>query len=273
MRFKNTGAPLGSNTDTRIRDLKTNSGKMLHKERIKGAFLYPKIVISVIGVTMLVIITYVIPQFAKLYKKFNAELPLATRFLIGLSNFVQEYWWVAVLVVPLAVYGLKKFIQQDKVKLYLHEKYVKIPVFGNLLLKGELSYFCTTFALLVRAGINVLEATQMAIDGIKNVYMRNKLQLIIPTVEQGGSIREAMDKIEFIPPLLASVVAVGEKTGTLDQLLDRVASLYDNETDLMLKKLPTLMEPLILVCLFGLVLFIALAVYLPMWKMSSLVRK
>ncbi len=246
--------------------------KMIHRERIKSTLLYPKLVVGAIVFTIIVMLIFVIPQFQKLYERFGSELPLPTRVLVGMSALVQSYWWMGPAgIVP--GYFVIKYIQSNKkMMLWIHEKILKSPIFGPLFSKVELTHFCTTFALLLRSGIRVTDATEISIRGMRNSYLRHKMDAIVPFLEQGGTVSGAMDRVDVIPPLMSSMVAVGEESGALDTLLERIAFLYENETEMMLKRLPTVLEPIILSILFALTLGLAVAIYLPMWRLSSLVR-
>ena len=246
--------------------------KLLHKERIRSTFLYPKLVVGMIAITMTVVVLFVIPQFAKLYDKFEAPLPLPTLMMVSFSNFVVAYWYVGFIVVPATMYLISWLKQNPKFMLWMHEKIVFMPMLGSTFLKIELTHFCTTFALLMRSGIKITESAQISIESLKNTFMRKELTTLIPVIEQGGTLADGLLKVTSVPPLMASMIAIGEETGTLEALLDRVSMLYDHETDLMLKKLPTLIEPIVLGFLFCLVFMLALAVYLPMWKMATLLR-
>jgi len=246
--------------------------KLLHKERIRSTFLYPKLVIGMIGITMTVVIIFVIPQFSKLYEKFEAPLPLPTLMMVSLSNFVTTYWWLGFVIVPSIMYGVSLLKKNENFMLWLHQRFVGMPLFGSTFLKIELTHFCTTFALLLRSGIKITDAVYIAINSMKNTFLKKELTQIIPTIEQGGTLADGLGKVKCVPALMSSMIAIGEETGTIETLLDRVSQLYDHETDLMLKKLPTLLEPIVLGFLFCLVFMLALAVYLPMWKMASLLR-
>lgn len=247
--------------------------KLIHKERLRSTLLYPKLVIGMIAITSVVVVIFVIPQFAKLYEKFETPLPLPTLLMVKLSNIVTTYWWVVPVFIPLAT-ALVRYLKTNKeFMLWFHEKAVNLPIFGKTILKIELTQFSTTFALLLRSGIKITDAATIAINSMKNTFLKQQLLTIIPIVEAGGTLAEALGKIPAVPPLMSSMIAIGEDSGTLETLLDRVAALYDHETELMMKKLPTLLEPIVLSFLFVLVFFLALAVYLPMWKMASLIRR
>ncbi len=246
---------------------------LLHKEKIRSTLLYPKLVLGMIGITMTVVITFVIPQFAKLYEKFETPLPVPTQIMIAISKVVVNYWWLGIMSIPAMIFLIRYLRKNETFMLWFHERLIYTPIFGPTFLKIELTQFCTTFALLLRSGIRITDGANIAIRAMKNTFMREQLAKVVETIEMGGTLEEALEKIPVVPPLMASMVAVGEETGTLEKLLDRVATLYDHETDMALKKLPTVLEPLVLAGLFILVFFLALAVYLPMWKMATLLRR
>jgi MSHA biogenesis protein MshG len=244
-----------------------------HRERIASTLLYPKIVVFFIGVCMVVVLTFVIPQFKKIFDKFEAELPMPTRILMGASDIFVQYWWALFLVIPLYIFLQEYLKRREDFMLFFHEQLLAIPLMGTIFLKAELTHFCTTFAILLRAGIKVTDSAATSISALSNSYLKNELKAIIPTVEQGGTLTKAIGAIRVVPPLMTSMIMVGEQSGSLDILLERVAKLYDEESEALLKKLPTFLEPIILSFLFVMVLFLALAVYLPMWKMASIIKK
>jgi type II secretory pathway component PulF len=247
--------------------------KLLHREKLKSTLLYPKLVLGMIGITATVVVIFVIPQFAKLYDKFDAELPLPTLMLVALADYVKKYWWTLPAFVP-PIFVLVQYLKRhEDFMLWWDEMVLKLPILGITFLKMELTHFCTTFALLLRSGIKITDATQISIEGMRNSFLRREMLTIIPTLEGGGTLASALANVPVVPALMSSMIAIGEESGTLEELLDKVSQLYDNETELMLKKLPTLLEPIILGFLFVLVFCLALAVYLPMWRMASLVRK
>jgi type II secretory pathway component PulF len=246
--------------------------KMIHKERIKSTLLYPKLVVAAIFITIIVMLIFVIPQFQRLYDRFGTSLPLPTLVLVEMSKFVQAYWWMAFVLATPGFYLYKYLAKQEPVVLWVHERLLRLPIFGPLISKVELTHFSTTFALLLRSGIKVTEATEISIRGMRNAYLRFRMSTIVPYLEQGGTVSGALDRVDVIPPLMSSMVAVGEESGNLDALLERVAFLYENDTEMMLKRLPTMLEPIILAVLFALTLGLAVAIYMPMWKLSSIVR-
>jgi MSHA biogenesis protein MshG len=247
--------------------------KLQHRERIRSTLLYPKIVVGMIAITVIVVLIFVIPRFKIIFDKFESQLPLPTRILLSASEYFLQYWWTGLIIVPAMIYGIEMLKRKPAFMLWIHTQMLGIPFMGVTFLKIELTHFCTTFALLMRSGIRITDATTISIKAMRNTFLRQELGIILPTIEQGGSLQSAIAKVSVIPPLMSSMMAMGEESGTLDTLLDRIAKLYEEETEQLLKKLPTFLEPIILSILFCMVLFLALAVYLPMWKMASLIKK
>ena len=247
--------------------------KMMFNEKLKSAFLYPKLVVGMIGITLIVIMTVVVPQFVQIFGKFKTELPLPTKILMLASNFFQGYWWAMILVAIGAWIGWKKLQQNEQFMIRFTKFQLKLPMIGHILAKVELANFCTTFSLLLKAGLDVKQTTEISVEGINNAYIRHEFGNIVPTIERGGTLSDALDGLPLIPPLLCAMLKVGEESGSIDELLARLARLYEAETDIALKKLPTLLEPVILSSLFAIVLFLAIAVYLPMWRMASFAKQ
>jgi len=243
-----------------------------YREKLKATFLYPKLVFAMIALTALVILLFVIPQFAKLYNRFGAKLPLPTRLLIAIGNGVHAYWWLLPLAIPVFFYMRAVARKNRAIVLWWHRQQLAVPLFGPTGLKAEMGHFCTTFSLLLRSGIKITEATEIAIKSLRNRFLQSRLEAVGPALESGGTLAGALEKASVTPPLMISMIRLGEEAGKLDELLERVAALYENETDMMLKKIPTLLEPVILGVLFVLVLLLALAVYLPLWRMSALIH-
>lgn len=244
-----------------------------HQERIKSTLLYPKIVVFFMVICVIIVLAFVIPQFKKIFDKFETALPLPTLILMRASEYFMAYWWLGFFLVPLWILFVEYLKKRPDFMMWLHATLLDIPMMGNIFKKVELTHFCTTFALLLRAGIKVTDATTTAVNALSNVFLREELRKIIPAIEQGGTLTQALTSIKGVPALMTSMIAVGEQSGTLDKLLDRVAKLYEDEAEALMKKLPTFLEPIILSILFVLVLFLALAVYLPMWKMASVIKK
>ncbi len=242
------------------------------KQKIKNATLYPKIVFLAIITAIVILITFVIPKFAALYKSFRTELPLPTRILIAISDFFVQKWFVLVFLgLTIAVLYLYLTRTESGKKIF-HPLLLKLHILGMVTKKIIMVRFSRFFSLLFSSGIvltNILDLLKNIID---NVIFVEKLNIIKENVISGASLSQSVERTNFFTPLVQEMIAVGEETGGLDEMLKKVADFYENELDFTIKRLTTLLEPFMLIIIFGMVLFLALSVFLPMWDMVKFVK-
>lgn len=242
------------------------------KQKIKNATLYPKLVISAIMVAIVVMIYFVIPRFAAIYRSFKTELPLPTRILISLADFFQKNWPIVFLVFVFfwAFYIYLKKTPSGR-KIY-DPLILKIPLVGTLVVKMIMVRFARFFSLLFSSGITITNILDLIEKVLDNVVFQHKIGEIKKDIIAGVSFSEAIKKTGFFTPLVQEMVNVGEETGSLDEMLKKVSDFYENELDYTIKNLTTLIEPMLLVIIFGMVLFLALSVFLPMWDMIKFTK-
>lgn len=242
------------------------------KQKIKNATLYPKIVFLAIVAAIIILITFVIPKFAELYRSFRTELPLPTKILIAISDFFVKKWYIpGLLVVALIILYFYLTMTKSGKKIF-HPILLKLPIFGMITKKIIMVRFSRFFSLLFSSGIvltNILDLLKNIID---NVIFVEKLDIIKENVISGASLSQSVERTDFFTPLVQEMIAVGEETGGLDEMLKKVADFYENELDFTIKRLTTLLEPFMLIVIFGMVLFLALSVFLPMWDMVKFVK-
>jgi len=247
------------------RELKT-------KQRVKGATRYPKIVILSLVIAFAVLLTLVIPRFAQVFTRFNTPLPLPTRIMIWINYFFHTYWYVvlgALLIVPIL---LNRYISTEQGKYFWDNLKIRIPIFGPLFLKIALSRFAYTFVMLNRSGVPILQTLEITSTTIGNVVLSKSIGEISQMIKEGQRLIDAMKESGRFTPLVLQMVSIGEASGTLDEMLMRVSEYYDLEVDNAIKKLSTYIEPILTVIMAVVVLFLALAVFLPWWNMASLFR-
>lgn len=255
-----------------------NLSELLDKEveirtGVKSATLYPKMVIAVLGIASTVMLMWVIPEFAKFYAHYDAELPLPTRILLGASHILRYYGW-AVLLAGIGLYfALRRYYQTPKGKFRIDTWRWKIPVFGALSQKIANSRFAHILAALYQSGLSITKSLGLVEKVIENEVMAKDIRLIRAQIEKGQSIAEAMQNARSFTPMLIESTAIGEKTGSLDDMLRGLGEHYDVEIHHMIKNLTTLLEPLLLVFIFGMVALFALAIFLPIWSMSGAIMK
>lgn len=245
-----------------------------NRSRIKAATLYPKIVVLAIVVAIVVVMTFVVPSFAKLYSGYNATLPLPTRMLISISDFFTDTWYIIFALIIIVSLSVRRYIKTERGEFLLDKWKLKFPIFGPIILKSTLSRFTRVLGSLFRSGIPVLEAFDIASGAVGNKVVSKAVSEIREGVRSGKNIADPMSQIESFPNLFPSMVvqmvAVGESSGSLDEMLLKVSDYLDQEAAYSIKNLTTTLEPVLLLIIFGMVLFLALAIFLPMWDMVKL---
>lgn len=242
------------------------------QERIKAATRYPKIVVGSIFIAILILMSFVVPQFAKLFAKSKVALPLPTRILISASDFVADYFLVIILLVGAIAVLYRLSLNYETFVAFRDRLYLKTPVFGDLAVKIYMSRFCRVFAVLTKSGVNIIKTLQLSASALDNLILFRALEKVTSDVEEGMEIQAAMKRVAIFPPMVVQMVAVGEESGRLDRMMDKVADYFDTETNYTIKNLSTLIEPILLLFLGLMVAFIALSIFLPMWNIMSVMR-
>lgn len=242
------------------------------RQRVKEATRYPKIVIFSVIIAFVVLLTFVIPRFAQIFAQFNTPLPLPTKIMIWTNNIFQSYWYLVLGILVLLPILFKRYIQTEKGRISWDRLKTRVPVFGRLFLIAALSRFTHTFVMLNRSGIPILQILEVTSGTINNVMLAQAIEEISRKVREGRSLTEAMKESGKFTPLVLQMVAVGESSGTLDEMLVRITEYYDLELENAVKKMSTYIEPVLTLFLGVVVLFLALAVFLPWWNMASLFK-
>lgn len=237
--------------------------------KIKGALVYPVIVIvGMIGVAF-IMITFVVPKLLGLYKDFNIDLPLPTKILISLSNFSTNYWPFIIGGVFAAMYFLKKYLKTKKGKYKKDALMLKAPVISNIVQMSVLVDSTRTLSILIGSGVSILEALSIVIETSDNSIYQQAFTNIYSQVEKGMSIGQAMVNEKIFPPILIQMTTVGEQTGHLDETLFRISRYFEMESEMAVKTMTTLIEPMILVVLGIGVGFLVIAVISPIYNLTS----
>lgn len=237
------------------------------RARIKSATRYPLIVVTALVVAFGVLVTVVIPQFAKLYANFHAALPLPTRMMIGLDALIRSYGVVLVAVLVAAAFGLRAYLKTPTGQALWDGLKLRLPVFGPLFLKSALSRFARVFGTLNRCGLPALQALEIVAKTAGNVAVSRVIDTIQEGARQGRGLVQPMKASRLFPASVVQMVAIGEETGRLEPMLMKVSEYYDREVDYAIKNLATAIEPILLVVIGGAVLFLALAIFLPWWNL------
>lgn len=245
------------------------------KKKVQSAMLYPTFVIVVAVVMGGGIALFVLPQMVNLFSSLTTELPLSTRILIAVANFMKNYGAV---VVPSFFAGfvvLSLILHSKPIKPHWHRFLLSIPVFGLFLRQAETATICRNLGLMLQAGLPINKALAVAAEATSNLVYRRYLEQIAQQVEKGKAIGSELEtgKYPFLPAIVAKMVAVGEKTGKLDENLTYLADFFEEEVDTMAKDLPTILEPILLVAIAAIVAFIALAIISPIYQFTGSVHK
>ena len=242
------------------------------RSRIKQAMRYPLTVVLSIATALMIINLFVIPQFSKVFKKLGADLPVPTQILIATSEFTLAYWWLMLIVSVGGVFGFLRYIGTEKGELWWDRVKLKLPLIGKIFEKIALSRFARSFAMMSESGVPILQGLNIVGATIGNKHISSSIEEMRRGIERGDSLARTAAASGMFTPLILQMIAVGEETGSVDQLLHDVADFYEEEVDYELKNLSQAIEPILLVFMGGLVVILALGVFLPMWELSSAMR-
>lgn len=244
-----------------------------NRARIKSATLYPKIVVVGLAVAIIILMSFVVPRFSQLYSSFKIELPLPTRMLIAISDFALSYWYLLLAGGISLFIALKVFLRTERGKDFWDKSIIKIPIFGPLILKSVLSRFSRVLGSLYRSGLPILQSLDIVSRAVDNRLIAAEVKRIEGEVRAGRPLSEELGKSGQFPPMVVQMVGVGEDTGGLDEMLDKVSEYYDQEVDASIRNLASTLEPVLLAFIFVIVLFLALAIFLPMWDIIKVVKR
>ena len=242
------------------------------KSKIKKAMKYPAAVVIVAFIVTVILLVKVVPTFQELFEGFGADLPAFTLFVIGLSDWMQKYYWVLILAIIGLVMAYKQArLRSEAFRNALDKMYLKLPVVGNIVYQATIARFARTLATTFAAGVPLVEALDSVADATGNVVYRRAVQKVKEDVSSGQQLQFSMRSTGVFPPMAVQMVAIGEESGALDEMLDKVASYYEAEVDNSVDGLTSLMEPLIMSVLGILVGGLITAMYLPIFQLGSVV--
>ncbi len=242
------------------------------RKRIKSATRYPTLVVGAIVAALVLINLFVIPSFAKTFESFGSELPWATRVLIATSNFFVIYWphlGVAALGVAL---GLRAYLERPAGRLRWHRLKLRIPVVGHIVERATLARYARSFAMTFTAGVPVIETLRIVSRAVDNDFVADRILALRSSVERGETLSRAALACGLFDPLMLQMMGVGEESGALGEMHQEMAESYESEVDYDLRRLADTLEPLLIVGIGGVVLILALGVYLPMWDLATAVK-
>jgi type IV pilus assembly protein PilC len=238
-------------------------------KKVKSAMTYPIAVIGLAIALVNVLLIFVIPVFADMFKDFGAKLPAPTQFLIDLSNFMKSYWWAIGLFAYGVFWVVAKFVKTPNGRRAKDNFLVKAPIFGNLIHKIALSRFCRTYATLIRSGVPILRTLEIVSAASGKVQIEDACEEIAKHVSQGGQVSEVLAANAFFPPMMKHMVKAGESTGNVDGMMTKIADFYDVECEATVAALTSLIEPMLIVFLGIVVGGIVMAMFLPIFQLGA----
>ena len=267
------GEASGQLEDTLNRIAALQEYELVTRERVKAATRYPELVIGALIAAFFVVVTFVIPTFAKIFSDFGSELPLPTRVMIAMDVYLKQYWLVSLVGLVLSVIAVLWWIQTPPGRYWLDWVKVHVPMFGPLMSKFALSRFSRIFSSLNASGLPIMKTLDISTETVGNVYYARSLRKVTEEVKRGENLSDALARAGIFPPLLHQMVTVGETTGKLDEVLSKVSDYYDQDVEYAIKRFTTLIEPALLALLATFVFFFALSVFLPLFNLADVIMQ
>lgn len=238
--------------------------------KVKAAMSYPKMVISAMIIAVTILMWKVVPIFVNMFAKAKIELPLATKILIASNKAFFDYWYLLLGGTILAVFAFKKYTATEKGRYQWDMFMLKAPIMGPIVLRSSMAKFARVFSTLQAGGVSILDILSVSSRVVDNVVLSSIILGLRDSVQEGTGLAAPLKQSGLIPPLVIQMISAGEESGALDEMLDKVADYYDAEVDHAVKNLSSMIEPILLLFMAGLVLFLALAIFMPMWDMSKM---
>jgi len=240
------------------------------KDYIKSAMVYPIFLVSVGGLSIIVLLTFVIPKFSIIFSDMGQALPLSTQFLLGVSHSLQSYWWAIILLLGAGYFFLKKYLKTPAGRLKFDQKKMKFPVVGELIKKVEVARFARTLGTLTKSGVPILQALMLVKDILGNKVISGAMEKVYTRVKEGDRLSKPLRDTGMFPPLAIQMITVGEETGRLDSMLLKVAESYEKMVRNMVKRLISLLEPAMILFMGLVVGFVVVSMLMAVFSMNEM---
>jgi type IV pilus assembly protein PilC len=241
------------------------------KRKVKGAMVYPAVVLSVAVLATSFMLIFIIPTFARMFTGFGAELPLPTKIVMGLSSFLRAYWWALIGSLVGGAVALQRYYLTERGHYQIDALLLKIPVLGDVLRKGAVARFTRTLGTLISSGVPILTGLEITARTAGNRIIQEAIMAARSSIREGETISAPLRQSSVFPPMVVQMISVGEETGALDEMLNRIADFYDSEVDTAVESLTALIEPIMIVVMGSVVGGMVIAMYLPMFKLINVV--
>ncbi len=243
------------------------------KKKVKGALVYPASVVCVAIIVIAIMMIFVIPSFQKMFTGFGAELPLLTQIIVNISNFMRHNILLLIAILTIISVTLKKLYQKNEhARHFFDNFFLKMPIFGILLRKVAVAKFTRTLGTMISSGVPILTSLEIVARTAGNVVIEKAILATRESISQGKTIAEPLMESGIFPPMVTQMIAVGETTGALDQMLTKIADFYDDEVDAAVSAITSLIEPLLMVFLGGILGTMIVGMYLPIFKLGEVVH-
>jgi type IV pilus assembly protein PilC len=242
------------------------------RRKVKSAMTYPVVVFALVLVIVSAMLLFVVPMFKNLFDELGGTLPLPTRMLIGISSMVAKFWWLLGFVDAGLVFGFKRWIATDQGRSRWDAIKLRVPIFGKLVHKTALTRFARTLAVLLRSGVPILESLEITSETVNNSVVSRAVKDVQAAVKTGESMARPLSAHRVFPPMVVQMIAVGEETGAVDTMLEKVADFYDQEVEATVNALTSLLEPLLIVVMGGAVGGMVISLYMPMFNIIKLIK-
>jgi type IV pilus assembly protein PilC len=267
-----SGETGGSLDTTLLRLAETLENEVRLRGKIKSAMTYPVAVVGLVVLIMSAMLLFVVPQFETIYADLGGSLPLPTRVLLALSKAFQTYWWMFLLSAIAARFALRRYKKTERGREVLDGLKLRVPIFGSLFHKTALARFASTLSMLLRSGVPILQALDIVMDTVNNKVLSKAVQDVQSAVREGESMARPLTKHAVFPPMVVQMISVGEETGQVDTMLEKVAGFYNQEVEATVDALTSLIEPILIATIGGCVGAAVVALYMPMFQIIQLIQ-
>jgi type IV pilus assembly protein PilC len=263
----------GGSLDTTLLSLASMLEREVHlRGKIKSAMTYPVAVVALVVLIMSAMLLFVVPQFETIYAQLGGSLPLPTQVLLTASQMMQKYWYVVILMAVAFRFAFKRYKATEAGRVVLDRLKLRLPVFGALFHKTAISRFASTSAMLLKSGVPILQALDIVSDTVNNRVISKAVQDVQASVREGESMARPLSRHAVFPPMVVQMIAVGEETGQVDVMLEKVAQFYDQEVEASVDALTSLIEPLLIAVIGGCVGAAVVALYMPMFNIINQIK-
>ncbi|MDD3654488.1 MAG: type II secretion system F family protein [Desulfotomaculaceae bacterium] len=242
------------------------------KEKVKSAMTYPAVVVVVAILAIAALLIFVVPQFMTMLSDMDAPIPLTTQMIIMFSDFLKNFWYIVLFLIAGAVFGYKQAVKTEKGREVKDQVVLKLPVFGPMIQKIIVARFCRSLSTLLKSGVPVLQSLEVVKNIAGNYAVIKSIKEAEDSIKEGQSISLPLQKSRVFPPMVTRMMAIGEETGAIDTLLEKIADFYEREVDDLVSRLSSMLEPVLIVGMGGVVGFIILSIMLPMFSVIENVK-